>query len=91
MINATAGVSTRSDIVAQSDAKEGIRQGLQDAKVGKTRPAKEFFDEFETNHGMVPQDRPEKSSFRDASPVEESLPSCIENQERFLSPFGMTM
>jgi PHD/YefM family antitoxin component YafN of YafNO toxin-antitoxin module len=35
------------DIAARADAEEGIRQGLEDARKGKTRPAKEFFDEFE--------------------------------------------
>jgi prevent-host-death family protein len=32
------------DIAARADAEEGIRQGLEDSKKGKTRPAKEFFD-----------------------------------------------
>ena len=40
------------DIAAQAVAEEGIRQGLEDAKIGKTRSAKEFFDEFEANHGI---------------------------------------
>jgi prevent-host-death family protein len=40
------------DIAARVDAAEGIRQGLEDAKKGKIRPAKEFFDEFEAEHGI---------------------------------------
>ena len=40
------------DIAAQANAKEGIRQGLQDAKDGRVRPAKEFFEEFEIRHGI---------------------------------------
>jgi prevent-host-death family protein len=40
------------DIAASADAEEGIRQGLEDAKKGKIRPAKEFFDEFEAEHGI---------------------------------------
>jgi prevent-host-death family protein len=40
------------DIAARVDAEEGIRQGLEDAKKRKTRPAKEFFDEFEAEHGL---------------------------------------
>jgi prevent-host-death family protein len=40
------------DIAARVDAEEGIRQGLEDAKKGKSRPAKEFFDEFEAKHGI---------------------------------------
>jgi PHD/YefM family antitoxin component YafN of YafNO toxin-antitoxin module len=35
------------DIAASADAEEGIRQGLEDAKRGTTRSAREFFDEFE--------------------------------------------
>jgi prevent-host-death family protein len=40
------------DIAARVDAEEGIRQGLEDAKKGKIRPANEFFDEFEAKHGI---------------------------------------
>jgi prevent-host-death family protein len=40
------------DIAAQADAREGIRQGLEDARKGRTRPAKQFFREFETQHGI---------------------------------------
>ena len=40
------------DVAARVDAEEGIRQGLEDAKKGKTRPAKEFFDEFEAENGI---------------------------------------
>jgi len=40
------------DIAAQADAEEGIRQGLEDAKEGKTRPAREFFAESESVRGI---------------------------------------
>jgi prevent-host-death family protein len=40
------------DVAAQANAEEGIRQGLDDAKKGKTRPVREFFDEFEARHGI---------------------------------------
>jgi prevent-host-death family protein len=40
------------DIAARADAKEGIRQGLEDARKGRTRPASQFFSEFEANHGL---------------------------------------
>ena len=40
------------DIAARADAEEGIRQGLEDAKSGKTRPARKFFREFEAGHGL---------------------------------------
>jgi hypothetical protein len=44
------------DIAARVDVEEGIRQGLEDAKKGKVRPAKEFFDEFESERS-VPRQR----------------------------------
>ena len=40
------------DIAARADAEEGIRQGLENAKKGKIRPAREFFAEFEATHGI---------------------------------------
>jgi prevent-host-death family protein len=40
------------DIVAQADAGEGIRQGVEDAKRGKLREAREFFADFEATHGI---------------------------------------
>jgi prevent-host-death family protein len=40
------------DIAARADAGEGIRQGLEDAKKGRIRLARQFFDEFEANHGI---------------------------------------
>jgi prevent-host-death family protein len=40
------------DIATLANPEEGIRQGLADAKKGKTRPVKEFFDEFEAKHGL---------------------------------------
>jgi prevent-host-death family protein len=40
------------DIAARADAEEGIRQGLDDVAHGRTRPAREFFDEFEANNGI---------------------------------------
>ena len=40
------------DIAAGADPEEGIRQGLEDAKQGKGRPAKkEFFADFEASSG----------------------------------------
>ena len=40
------------DIAARADAEEGIRQGLEDARKGKVRPARNFFDDFEARHGI---------------------------------------
>ena len=40
------------DIAAQADAREGIRQGLEDAREGRVRGAREFFAEFEARNGI---------------------------------------
>lgn len=40
------------DIAARASEEEGIRQGLEDVKKGKSRPIKEFFAEFEAKHGI---------------------------------------
>jgi PHD/YefM family antitoxin component YafN of YafNO toxin-antitoxin module len=42
------------DIAASADPEEGIRQGLEDAKRGRARLAREFFAEFEAT-GDVPR------------------------------------
>ena len=40
------------DIAAQADAEEGIRQGLDDVAHGRTRPAREVFDQIRRKHDM---------------------------------------
>jgi prevent-host-death family protein len=40
------------DIAARADAIEGVRQGLEDVRKGRVRPAKDFFREFEAEHGI---------------------------------------
>jgi prevent-host-death family protein len=40
------------DMAALADVEEGIRQGLDDTKHGKIRPAREFFADFEAEHGI---------------------------------------
>jgi prevent-host-death family protein len=40
------------DIAASASAEEGIRQGLEDVKLRKVRPASEFFADFEAGHGI---------------------------------------
>lgn len=40
------------DIAARADVYEGIRQGLEQAKQGKSQDAEEFFAEFEAEHGI---------------------------------------
>ena len=40
------------DIVAKADAREGIRQGLEQSKRGLGQDAEEFFAEFRAKHGI---------------------------------------
>jgi hypothetical protein len=40
------------DIAARADAEEGMRQGLEDARTGKVRPSREFFEDFEAANGI---------------------------------------
>ena len=40
------------DIAARADAVEGIRQGLEQARQGKVRPARDFFENFEAGNGI---------------------------------------
>jgi len=40
------------DIAARADAREGLRQGLEDARTGRMRPVEEFFKEFEDKYGI---------------------------------------
>jgi prevent-host-death family protein len=40
------------DMAAFADPEEGIRQGLEDAKHGRVRPARESFADFEATHGI---------------------------------------
>jgi prevent-host-death family protein len=40
------------DIAAQADADEGIRQGLEDVAHGRTRSAREVFDQIRRKHAI---------------------------------------
>lgn len=40
------------DIAAQADALEGIRQGEEDVKKGRMRPAREALETFRNKHGI---------------------------------------
>lgn len=40
------------DIAARADAEESMRQGLEDAMLGKVRPAREAFADFEAKQGI---------------------------------------
>ena len=52
------------DIAAFADAEEGIRQGLEDLKNGKGRPAEEVFAKFEKRHGLASPPRTSPESHR---------------------------
>jgi len=40
------------DIAALADSEEGIRQGMANAKSGRSRPLRELLTEFESKHGV---------------------------------------
>jgi prevent-host-death family protein len=40
------------DIAAKADAREGIRQGLEESRSGKGRPVREFLAEFRAKHAI---------------------------------------
>ena len=40
------------DIAARSDAREGIRQGMEQLNRGEGQDIEEFFAEFEAKHGI---------------------------------------
>jgi len=40
------------DIAAQADAREGIRQGAEDVRKGRVRPAREALEVFRCNHAI---------------------------------------
>jgi PHD/YefM family antitoxin component YafN of YafNO toxin-antitoxin module len=40
------------DIAAEADVNEAIRQGLEDMREGRTRPAREVFAELRREHGI---------------------------------------
>lgn len=46
------GASVVLDLVARSDASEGIRQGADDLAGGRHRPAREALAEFRNRHGI---------------------------------------
>lgn len=41
------------DLAARADAREGIRQGLEQEKRGEGRNIEEFFAEFEKSRGII--------------------------------------
>jgi prevent-host-death family protein len=52
VVQDAAGYQRLLDVAARADASEGIRQGMEDSKKGKIRPAREFFEEFEAENDI---------------------------------------
>ena len=40
------------DLAAEANAEEGIRQGLEDMTAGRTRSARDAFDDIRAEHGI---------------------------------------
>ena len=40
------------EIAARAEVREGIRQGMEDLKRGRTKPAREALEEFRAKHGI---------------------------------------
>lgn len=40
------------DIAAEADEREGVRQGDEDVAAGRTRPAKDVFNEMRKQYGL---------------------------------------
>jgi prevent-host-death family protein len=62
------------DLAAGADANEGIRQGLEDSKDGRIRPAREFFDEFESHAWRISLRSPPVRSVTLSAYTRESTP-----------------
>jgi len=54
-LNKETADQSLQDAAALASAEEGIRQGLEDARVGRHRDAREFFAEFEARNGIKPR------------------------------------
>jgi prevent-host-death family protein len=52
VVQSAAEYQRLMDLAAEADAKEGIRQGLEELRQGKGRPASEFFEEMRKKHGI---------------------------------------
>jgi PHD/YefM family antitoxin component YafN of YafNO toxin-antitoxin module len=52
IVQDAVGYQRLLDIAARADAREGIRQGIEDERQGKGRPARKFLAEFAKKHGI---------------------------------------
>jgi len=65
------------DLAAEASAAEGIRQGLEDARNGCTRPAREAFDELRADRVEVAA-----RAFRDLRPIYVTIQAADQQQAR---------
>lgn len=52
VIQEAAAYQRLLDLAAQADPEEGLRQGLEDIAEGRTRPAREVFDEMREKYAI---------------------------------------
>jgi prevent-host-death family protein len=52
VVQSAAEYQRRLDIAVSADVNEGIRQGLEDMREGRTRPADEVFEEMRRKYAM---------------------------------------
>ena len=52
VVQDAAAYQSLLDLAARTDAREGIRQGLEDVAKGRTQSAREVLSEFRLKHGI---------------------------------------
>lgn len=52
IVQSAAAYQRLLDIAAEADEREGVRQGDEDAAAGRTRPAKDVFNEIRKQYGL---------------------------------------
>lgn len=52
VVQDTEACQQSSDLAAEASAAEGIRQGVEDARRGRTRTARAVFDAMRGEHGI---------------------------------------
>ncbi len=52
VVQSAAAYQRLLDIAAAADEREGVRQGDEDIAQGRTRPAKQIFDEMRKQYGL---------------------------------------
>ena len=52
IVQSAAAYQRLLDIAAEADEREGVRQGDEDVDAGRTRPAKDVFNEIRKQYGL---------------------------------------